>query len=61
MYQTDKVFIVARIFGYGLIIESAWTTKELAESARYYHAHDSMMAPEQFTIVERPLNQAKKV
>jgi hypothetical protein len=55
----DEVFIVCRHFNDALIVESVWSTRALAESAKHYHAHDSGIQIEEFIIIERKINSFK--
>lgn len=44
----------------GIMIESVWTTIELAQSAIYYHAQAAMKSPGYYSIVTRELNVTTK-
>lgn len=55
------IYIVVRHFQYGHIVESIWTTMELALSAIHYHAHSSNLPIERYSIIERELNKAKRI
>lgn len=61
--MNDKVYIVVKssTFKYGVIIESAWTTFELAQSAVQWHAQSERISPGYFSIVVRELNKTTKM
>lgn len=50
----DKVYIIQDTAWN--LVESVWTTKELAKSGILYHAMEKNVSPNQFVILERELN-----
>lgn len=57
----NKVFIVTRQTSVdGVLVESVWSTRELAESAVFYHAHHSNLLYAQYHIIEREVDKAHK-
>lgn len=58
MNNIESVYIVVRVTeSRDTIIESVWTTKELAQTAIKYHARDSDTPPSNFYISFRGINK----
>lgn len=55
----EKVFIVTRIYPDGIqIVESVWSTWELANAAIEYHAMNSNSNRTGYLVLEREVNKA---
>ena len=56
--MTEEIYIVIRVTPTkDTIIESVWTTRELAQAAIHYHARDAKTVPANFYIAFREINK----
>lgn len=58
--MTEKVFIITTKNQYPELIESVWTSYELAKSAIEYHSFNACRDRSDYQIIERELNRTKK-